>query len=62
MRQIPPERLAIYLDLEKDEIVRLILCLLVEELLKERLDAFRTPEFPVIEDRTILIPGPPLIF
>ena len=62
MRQIPHERLVIYLDLDHDEIARLVLCLLVEEMLKERLDPYRAADRPVITDRPVLIPGPPLIF
>jgi hypothetical protein len=39
--QVIPEELAAYLDLSAEEISRIILCLLIEEVLRGRLAAFR---------------------
>lgn len=44
MLQHQPENLDAYLDLGAEDISRLVLCLLVEEMLRERLAAFR-PHF-----------------
>lgn len=45
MRQDQPDNLDAYLDLGAEDIARLVLCLLVEEMLRERLAAFRVPEY-----------------
>jgi hypothetical protein len=42
----PPEEIDKYLCLGKEDIVKLVLCLLIEESLKSRLAAFRAEHFP----------------
>jgi hypothetical protein len=39
--QPPPDDLDVYLDLTRDQIAHLVLCLIIEELLRDRLVAFR---------------------
>jgi hypothetical protein len=42
----PPDQLEAYLDLTSEEIARLVLCLLIEETLRERLAVFRENPLP----------------
>ncbi len=41
MLQGQPDELDAFMDLGAEDVARLVLCLLVEEMLRERLDSFR---------------------
>jgi hypothetical protein len=42
----PPETFEIYLDLSKEEIRQLVVCLMIEEALRTRLAVFRAHDLP----------------
>ena len=54
-----PENLEAYMDLGKEDIARLVLCLLIEERLKERLAEFREDltSQPVQSKEKLLVAG-----
>ena len=55
------EAIDAYMDLSSEDIVRLILCLLIEEALKARLDVFRSEQLlpePVQRQEELVVMGP----
>ena len=49
MHQDQPHNLDAYIDLGADDVARLVLCLLIEEMLRDRLSAYRDVAGPLTD-------------